>query len=864
MVNESNKIIVKVGKKSEVKFSHSKVFRAITANELASLVIKYDDCHIIVIESIDEDEQESVKLFIENFKAKDSSNEVLFFIPNNDDITSGIADELEYNIYLTLNDLYTVIYDKFGINVSISLDDKKKYNVATESIPEGMVDIFGGLDEDEEKQLTDELSHADEVTDDTDDLFGTDNIENITEDSSEESIVEEIESQIEEEINDTTEETSDDSNVDNSEAITKLKIQLRDAKYDLSVAVKDMKAANSRIESLEEIIRALKDEKDTLIARFNELVETDNVIEDPIPLAQYNRLNEIIDENDTKIKELSATIESLKELLASKNADIEDKTQQIDDLRRSIDDLSTKLDKINKSIESGEIHKDVIEEYTEKVDKITEEKDKALSQIETIQSHSDTLQSKIDELQVLVSTEASVRQITLDKLTLAIDKMIEFRDKLVASETELEELKKRFNELCSENESNKSLMVELKEKADTADKRVELANSYADEEKRKLEDKLSEVTTKLTITEQQLAQKESQYTQLVATSGVDGSSAAMLVETNKTLENMTKTLREQLGAATRENESLKKKNVEANTAVNSLKNQCQQLTNTLKDMATIGGGSGAAASVVGASALMKDIVYNGRASLIPVFGSGSYGITTTAQSIMQKLGTNTKVLYLDFDLVSAKADAWFGKIPLCKKVPGINVNDRRMTGLGIFYERGIQDFINNYDNIVNMIERNRTGAIDYVSGIYYRVDNVKVTTADYSTLLNYLGSMYDYIIIDLGRLGSSDINDRLIKLITDAAGKSVAVTTSDIFDVRSFRARLQENNIIIANIAWLLNMCNSTSIEDKIKQLITPAQFGLMITDTSMYGSREKFTRNKVNKDKLELFLNSALFSGRR
>ena len=59
-------------------------------------------------------------------------------------------------------------------------------------------------------------------------------------------------------------------------------------------------------------------------------------------------------------------------------------------------------------------------------------------------------------------------------------------------------------------------------------------------------------------------------------------------------------------------------------------------------------------------------------------------------------------------------------------------------------------------------------------------------------------------------------------------------------------------------------MCSSTNIDEKTKDIIKPAQYGIILTDTALYGAREKFTRNKLNKDKFELFINSVLFSGRR
>ena len=860
MSTESNKIIVKVGKKSKVKFSHSKVFRAVTVGELDGLTNKYDDCHIVVIEGIYKEEEASLKKFVGDFKARDNKNEVLFFIPDNDEITQGIADELDYSIYLTLGDLYTVIYNTFGINVSTLIDDKKRLNSAEmqESIPDGITDIFGGLDDSDEQALTETLESVSDDMDMTND--SNNDIDNTT------SIADEIADEITKNNIDNNTESISDSD---SDEITRLKIQLRDAKYDYSVAVKDMKTANTRIESLENIIKSLKDEKDSMLSRFNELVESADVLEDPIPLEQYNRLNEIIEENENKIKELSSMIESLKNTIKDRDADIDSKVESIEELRKSIEELKSNLSSLNESIESGDIHKDIVEEYTEKINEINNERDKLVLKLNEMQSNIEGLHGKIEDMSVLADTEAALRINTFDKLKAAIDKIVDLSDKLNLLKNERDELQTNFDKIYNENKENSETINTLKKEAvllkansDEADKRIELATKYSEEEKSKLEKQLSELKAKLSVTEQQLNQKEAQYIQLVTASGMDANGASALVETNKTLEGITKTLREQLGAANKENESLKRKVTESNAAISSYKSQVNQLSNAIKDVASNGGGG--VAAYVGSSMLIKPINYTGKATIIPIFGSGSYGITTTAMSLATKLGATSRVLYLDFDIVSPRADAWFNIMPLCRKVPGINPQDRKMTGLGIFYELGIQVFQSNFENIINNVDKTKGGGIDYLSGVYYRVDTLKLATSAYTELFNFLASKYQYIIVDLGRLGNSDINDRLIKIITDITDKSVCVTTSDRFDIRTFKTKLVESSIDVNRIAWLINMCSSTNIDEKTKDIIKPAQYGIVLTDTALYGARERFTRNKLNKDKFELFINSVLFSSRR
>ena len=905
MTSESNKIIVKVGKKSNIKLSNSKVFRAITSQELVKTARKHDDCRIVVIENISTEEQKDIKEFALEFKNKNENNSVLFFIPDNDDITSGIADELDYNIYLTLGDLYKAIYDLYGINVSTFLSDKKKFNSLElqESMPDGMTDIFGGLDEAleddmdkdianveikedikvEESTAVEEIVLEEPVIDESKVIetsveVVTTTIDNVVQKPKLEKV--ETETKVEEQINvnietKVEETTNIDTSIENtpviqtegiseeaSDIIDKLKMQLNDCKYDYNVLLKDMKSANSRIIELEELIRVLKDEKNEIVNRFNCLVDTQTILEDPISLVDYEKLKATIEELESKIKELNSAIENYKNIISDKNEEITGLENKLDKSDAHSNELKQSLDVLNSQIESGEIHEKVIEEYSGKLTEITLERDKIQSELDVITHNLGISEQKL-------SLETSNRLLIVEILKSAFTKIKDISDKLEIEEKLKEEhvnkinnLEKSVSEYKSKEKEQSAKIIELQEKEATIDKRIELANNYAEAEKAKLQTQINELTTKLNLTKQQLAQKESQYSQLVAASGMDAGGANVLVETNKTLENINKTLSEQLAASNSELERLKVKDNETVTSLKQYQAQCKQLSDMLKNVASSGAGAGAA--VVNADALMKPVKYNGQSQIIPVFGSGSFGITTTAMSLAYKLYMTSNVLYIDFDIVAPKADAWFSKNPMRKLNNGMNTNDRRMSALGIFYEMGMNTFMANADYIIEKCDRTKGGGIDYLSGVYYKVDNFKLLTADYTALFNFLSTRYQYIIVDMGRLGSSDINDQLIKIISDIAYRNVVVTPCDWFETRNFKNKLIDSKIKLNNVAWLVNMCDTTNLDERIKSNIMPCDFGMVLRDTSMYGLREKLTRNKLNKDKFELFINSVLFTGRK
>lgn len=905
MANNLIKIIVKVGKKSNLKFSHSKVFRALTPNDLVALHEHNLDCHIVIIESIDKDEQDEVKKFIKEFNEADTKNKVIFFIPKQDEITSGIADELDLDISLSIKDVYKTIYDTFNINVSTFIDDKKNLSSTEiqDSIPDGITDIFGGLDN---QDIEDDIK-AEPIEDEVH--------EEVKNEANEEldkkvKVIEEPEPIIETQVK----EENNTSNIDGEleekykEQISKLQIELKDCKFDYNTLLNDMKSANSRIASLEDVIKTLEEEKEVMIENYNKIVDSSTILEDPISLSEYEEIKQTLSNSNKKIKELESTISSLKTTLENTKDDLGVKEIELAESKQSYNDIKKQLEDINNTIKSGEIHKDIVAEYEEKLEsvnkqievsnqKISEyegelntlrteqeeklgsavnEKDELVSKLNDTKESLDTANNKIEDLErelksAITDKEAVTKELksaldNISKANIAIEK---YKSAKKSSDGTIRELEQKLADSNRTVEQQGIRLKSFETDINTANTKVELAESNSKEEINKLKNQLASLTTKLKTTEQQLSQKEAQYTQLLTKTNVEAEGNNVLLDTNKSLESVNKTLREQLGTVTKELNTIKIKDQELQKSVVTYKNQCKQLNNTLKEMAQAGIGTEQAASVLsslegaGAHAVVNPITYNGPAQIIPVFGSGSFGVTTMAMSLAYKLGATSKVLYLDFDLVAPKADAWFSTMPLCKNVPGIDVTDRRMTGLGILFEKGIKTFTTYFDSMVNNCEKTKGGGIDYLSGVYYKVDSNKLASTDYTTLFRFLATRYNYIVIDFGRLGSSDINDQLIKAISDISDKNVAVTTSDRFEVRNFRIKLVENKMNINNIAWMINMCEATSLDERVKKTVAPARYGIMLYDQSLQGKRERFTRNKLNKDKLDLFINSILFGKR-
>ena len=302
MTNESISIIIKVGKKSNMKFSHSKAYRALIPEDLDILHRSHPDCHLVIIENIKADEEDAVRKFIQSFESESAENKVLFYIPDEDDLeTLGLADELNFDIYMTLEDIYFAMKGLgYSLDVAATLDSRREYfkEMSKAEDLEGVTDIFGGVGEIQDS-IDKENINTDESIDKENESIEEENWQedfdvsdtpledsytsekkasrvSLAKDTSEEDEADLFEGMgsFEDELG-TVEENSDSTqeiesnaselNETDNEKIDKLRTKLRDARYDYGMAVKDVQEANKRIEDLENVIKALKDEKKDIV-----------------------------------------------------------------------------------------------------------------------------------------------------------------------------------------------------------------------------------------------------------------------------------------------------------------------------------------------------------------------------------------------------------------------------------------------------------------------------------------------------------------------------------------------------------------------------------------------------------------------
>lgn len=253
--------------------------------------------------------------------------------------------------------------------------------------------------------------------------------------------------------------------------------------------------------------------------------------------------------------------------------------------------------------------------------------------------------------------------------------------------------------------------------------------------------------------------------------------------------------------------------------------------------------------------------YDEKAILIPVFGSGSYGVTTLAVSVAQNL--KGKILLMDFDITNPKIDGLIGKNPIIKELSENN-NPTASSAFGMLLEKGAGYIIKNDKAVFQKVAKTKDYSLDYFSGVYKPVNILDLMSVNFTQLFRHIGAKYDYIVIDLGRLGASNTVDALIKMVYENAEKSLIVTLKDKFDVRSAAIKCSFLGIKTEDIIWVLNFAENSKIDNAILNNTAGADIVILPKEMGMYGTRELFHKFKLVKDKFYTIIDkySALTKG--
>ena len=932
-------------------------FRAITINELSRLK-DITGSKIIIIEQVDKEEYQSLKVFIENYK---DSSYICFFLPSGDNITGGIADEYDLDIYTDRYELISGI--EKNCNISITNSDKSSDandsidGIDFETIDSGFSDALSTVQSEAAKQKESQtkvpcdISSKDDL--DTGDIFDTFSDNDLGIAASESPKEVETEQETKKSLTDNAE--SEKARIAAEKEVAELKNQLDTIKNELDSYKKQLDEAVTKVSELNKVIRAVKDERDIFQKELQGIASSE-IIVDPLTVEQYNEmqlqlesLRATIESGGThsdleiknlesekakleeKVSELSAKIADLEETNTMLEAAIDNSSKSNEEglkiAQAEFENLKSKLaseaksrtlleDRLASENSSTQVLRIMLNRAIRNIQNLNKDNSELSHQIDTLKediaSYQQTLEQTRESALSLEKLRSNMNKINAEKDSLN-DRIFELSNEVSDKNREIQQLNRQITELKAQIEDSDSVvssseervkaiqehlnsrtqeledarkrLLELQESLADAEHRVKLANNYSKNEITSLNERLNTTNNQLAGARASLSEAESEADNL----RIQLESAnAKIASLNKQLSD-SKTRIETLsqvsssGSASPELSmrvnDLERLNAQLNSQIHQLKQSLttqesekaflkktisdyevtqKQLNDTIKRMS-----SGRSAVTI-TPASIRDIEYTASNSgkIIAVAGSGSFGITTTALSIAQLLATSNRVLLIDFDMTFAKLDIMLKTDPFTRNVPGITDKSKSLSacsGLGILADFGVDVFCDYASAIIKKPIKTKGGCVDYLSGFYIRRPLERLAQIDFSKFLRYCSNNYNYIVIDFGKLRSSDTSDRILEVFGKVSYRNVVVSATNYFDIRNTTQSIRLIGWSMDKSAWVLNMAKDTKLNEKSRGFVQGFQSICFIPFLNdFYGNESDFTKDKMARDKLLAMLHES------
>lgn len=833
--------VIKVSKSSKIRLRNTKAYRAINFQELDYYIEKYSDINLVIIENANESDFDDVQ---KSYKTTVAKTIAYSEFDVSDDIKEKYK-EIGIEYLIGLANLQDYIEDTFNIEVATHKREKVTNIVEiVESAEDGSnsdVDSAMGLFDDTTEKEEAKEKDADEARRKYQEEI-EESLRAIRENT--ESLSEDIDTEDDDSNISVTITSKDDlvKDIDKSKIFEEEQQQEEaEAKVANEELEKLIKSKDSEIEVLEKQLDITLN-KLASISKIKEFIETEKKeIE--------NKLNNImIDDDVTEVIIGSLDREGYESKIKSLQAEVADlnlKLLDIDNLQARINDLAN----IISSKEQDELKlKDEITRLSNNVE-LDNLKSKVQTEVLARLALSELINSlllKLNNIKESLNSKTLEYNNAMNELRKLQDSfsVVEERDKrLTAERDKIQKEYINYKNTCETriinlNNDNKNKTTTISvlqlEKGDTERRLQDMIDKYD-----LLQEKFSDTNGKYTKAQQLLAEQKKiidQYKDIDINTLQDNTS--ILEKTNSSMVIEVGRYKQKIAEA-------ESRLIAQNTVIESLKKQNDSLRQTTKNVQS-GGFS------TGGEELNIRCDYNGKAKIIGVMGSGSIGITTTAISLCNKL--RGRVLFIDMDIVSPKADSYLKKNPMIKGLDGFTDKASAMyqTGLGSLLYKDADYFIDHESLIVQSAARTRDGYIlDYISGLYTKAPLIRYMTVDFGKFLSYFGSKYDYIVIDLGRVGGSEVQNALIRMISLIAYKNVVIALHNRGDMRSLKLRLDSEKIRPENLIWMLNMSKNAAIDDVMRRCIGQQPFVIMPKKMDMYGEDRTFDKEAILKDKL-------------
>lgn len=602
-----------------------------------------------------------------------------------------------------------------------------------------------------------------------------------------------------------------------NEALINKEADLQDTQGTISDLLKGKESLRVRVDTLETDLKLIQGD-------LTKVQEERNSMD-----TRVKELQGIVDEKDSEVREGTLKISNLE-------ANIHVVTKQVDDLKKKSDTLAKNAEATAKVIVSKQA---TIEDLTKKLS----DKEYIVSELQVAlaenANENSELTSKLSDLtkQVAALTRkleeantskermcnsATKYQVALNKATEQLNRTrAELRkaQQAVTSNTNEIELETLRQELDEQGVALETARTELAEKTEE--------NNKLQQELDDAQTKLNETMESLNTTQSKLSDIELLQDTKIAKAHEEKEKAVAQIQSE-----VTKLRSEAEGYATTVAQ-LGQNIYEMQTSLKTKENEIANLTNEKEQMMTT-----IQQLTQGTQITLSN--YKGRARIVPVYGSGSYGVSLLAMSIAHKI-EKSKVLVMDLDTRSPKLDKYTKCNPIIPSLVDIP-NQLERSSFATFITHGV-DYIKSNKDTLRRVEQHNRGVLDYFSGLYIAQPQDTILKADYEGLFNYLGNIYDYIILDLGLLGNP-ITDKFIYALSGIAYKEVLVTQNDVIDTRAAVVHMVNINCKMSNVIWVLNLSQTTTLSQSVKQLTEKAHDRVVLTMSSdMYGSDRTLDR---------------------
>lgn len=505
---------------------------------------------------------------------------------------------------------------------------------------------------------------------------------------------------------------------------------------------------------------------------------------------ELERIGKQLSDSDAKVSGLETKIS----LVTEDNRDLEERlteettarkkaVAQLDIFQENRVELKTKLDRANKEIDSL---RDSLNELNNKIEKIESEKKGLEVRYEKEKDRVKKSSEEIKELRVSLTEAKNIGERNVREAV----KELEDRNKY------LEERESRYTDLENEN-------IQLKES------KAKIQNDYESISVYKVEQEASLNEAKKEL---ELAKKE-----------IDSlASEKEVIETQKKeaeerVSQLEIKLQEQLDDI--------RAVANAKTSISKIQNENTKLKESVAYYKQLAGQAG--------NMVCK---YTGQAKIIAVIGTGSYGVSNITASIAKSL-TLGNVLVMDFDLDSPKLDKYMQKNPILD----LDLQEpMQRTSLGYYLAKGVDSTnISLLEDIVQNVETRQVKRLDYFSGLYAPELLPKLITSDIGGLLTAYATKYDYIIIDLGKLGmSNSLTDIVVTSILRASTVPLVVTQNEVSDVRGMCLKLAHYGFALDSVYWVLNRSKTNVVNPNVSKLIKKAKKDVITLDIGVTGNK--------------------------